>query len=65
MLLRRGICRPSKRDIDELERLREFARGAGEVLRRFPMPDTFIGRKTQEPFPKEAQPTRENRRRLS
>lgn len=65
MPLRRGIRRPSQREIDELERLRKFAREAREVLNRISPPDTFIGRKTQEPFPKEAQSDRGNRRRLS
>jgi hypothetical protein len=52
MLLRRGISRLSRHDVDEMERLREVARMAGEVLTRCPKPDTFLGRKTQEPFPK-------------
>lgn len=58
MLLRRGICRPSQQEIDEIERLQEFVRDARDVLTRFPMPDTFLGRKTQEPFPRETQTAR-------
>ena len=60
MRSRRGFYRLSQREISEVERQRKFAREASELLKRIPMPDTFFGRKTQEPFPKE-----ENRRRLS
>lgn len=52
MLSRRGICRPSSREIKDVERLREFVQEAIEVLRQCPKPDTFAGRKTHEPFPK-------------
>ena len=58
MLLRRGFCRPSQTEINEIESLREFVRKAAEILKRLPKPDTFLGRKTQEPFPKEATETR-------
>jgi len=51
MLERRGICRPSQSEMEELERLQEFIKEAGEVLTRFPAPDTFLGRKTHEAFP--------------
>ncbi|QOZ68901.1 hypothetical protein [Bradyrhizobium arachidis] len=34
-------------------RMRELLADAAEVL-KLPMPDTFLGRKTQEPFPMEA-----------
>jgi hypothetical protein len=53
MLYQRGICRLSRSDIDEIDRLRELVRQARQLLKRFPKPDTFLGRKTQEPFPKE------------
>ncbi len=53
MLYRRGICRTSHSEISEIACLRELVRQAGELLKRFPEPDTFLGRKTQEPFPKE------------
>jgi hypothetical protein len=53
MVSRRGISRLSRRDIDDMERQRALARKAAEVLKQLPKPDTFIGRKTQEPFPKE------------
>lgn len=59
MLVRRGIYRPSKDDTDELKRLREIVRETREILTRFPVPDTFLGRRTQEPFPREAQITRD------
>ena len=36
----------------EVQRLREIYQRSLEVLNK-PFPDTFLGRKTQEPFPKE------------
>jgi len=51
---RRAIYRLSQHEITEMARLREIAREAAEILKRFPLPDTFIGRKTQEPSPNEA-----------
>jgi len=36
-----------------LQRAREVVAEATEVLQRCPRPDTFLGRKTQEPFPNE------------
>jgi len=65
MLSRRGICLLSQREINDLERQRKFAREAAEILKQCPSPDIFIGRKTQEPFPKEAHRLAENRRRLT
>lgn len=59
MLVRRGICRPSQEDTDELKRLREIVAETRAILMRFPVPDTFLGRKTQEPFPREAQIARD------
>ena len=53
MLSRRGIFQLSQRDVTEMERLHKFVRDAAEVLKQYPMPDIFFGRKTQEPFPKE------------
>ncbi|MGY4231384.1 hypothetical protein ACVIIW_000331 [Bradyrhizobium sp. USDA 4449] len=53
MLVRRGICRPSQHEFNEIERLRELVTEARDTLMRFPVPDTFLGRKTQEPFPEE------------
>jgi hypothetical protein len=55
MLVRRGICRPAQQEIDEIERLREIVREAQDILVRFPVPDTFLGRKTQEQFPRETE----------
>lgn len=59
MLIRRGICRPTQEEADELKRLREIVAETRAILMRFPAPDTFLGRKTQEPFPWEAQMTRD------
>jgi hypothetical protein len=39
-------------DMMHLELMRELIKKGREVLAR-PVPDTFAGRKTQEPFPKE------------
>jgi|GEM_PF-6682689 len=39
-------------DAEQLARMHEMAREAAEVLRR-PIPDTFLGRRTFEPCPKE------------
>ena len=59
MLVRRGICRPSQEEADELKRLREIVAETRAILMRFPLPDTFLGRKTQEPFPREDQIARD------
>ncbi|HXH44342.1 MAG TPA: hypothetical protein VNK51_10925 [Bradyrhizobium sp.] len=59
MLVRRGICRPSQEEVDELKRLREIVAETRAILMRFPVPDTFLGRKTQEPFPRESQIARD------
>ena len=37
---------------DQNARMRELVAKSIEAL-KLPMPDTFLGRKTQEPFPKE------------
>lgn len=65
MRIRRRICRISERDMREIDRLRAFVAEAMELLKRCPQPDTFIGRKTQEPFPREAETTGDISRRLS
>jgi hypothetical protein len=59
----RGIFRLSQRDITDIERLRELVRTTADILKRFPAPDTFIGRKTQEPFPMERELKRSHRSR--
>ena len=46
------IYRPSKAEVDHSTWLRQTVDLAREILRA-PKPDTFLGRKTQEPFPKE------------
>ncbi|MBR0852132.1 hypothetical protein JQ543_30655 [Bradyrhizobium diazoefficiens] len=56
MALQVGIFRPSVHDAENLESLREYVREAAEVLKSA-VPDTFLGRKTQEPFPRETNPT--------
>ena len=43
----------SRQDRLALERAQEVVNEAKDVLRRHPKPDTFLGRKTQEPFPQE------------
>ena len=48
------IYRPSKtEDESEMRHWQEINRRAIEVLRQSPVADTFLGRKTQEPFPKD------------
>jgi hypothetical protein len=59
MLSRRGICRPSPFEKSELDRLRKVVEEAANILRRCPSPETFLGRKTQEPFAKEVVPKKQ------
>jgi hypothetical protein len=48
------IYRPSKtEDEREMRYWREIVKRGFEILRQSPVPDTFLGRKTQEPFPKD------------
>ena len=42
-----------KQDRLAVQRANEVIREGIEVLQRCPRPDTFLGRKTQEPFPNE------------
>ena len=48
--------RPNRETDDaQMRIIRAAIESSVEVLRRFPVvPDTFLGRKTQEPFPQEA-----------
>ena len=46
------VYRPLHSDADYTERVRELVKESRDVLKR-PNPDTFLGRKTQEPFPAE------------
>ena len=46
------IFRASERQAD-VEFARLVTRNAVELLQRNPAPDTFLGRKTHEPFPEE------------
>jgi len=59
------IAVPSQQDALNLEILREFVRKAAEILKRCPAPDTFLGRKTQEPFPWEVPQTRPSWQRVT
>ena len=54
------IFRPLEHDASELRRFRELVKEATEILKRCPKPDTFIGRRTQEPFRKEPKNTPKN-----
>jgi len=45
------VYRPTTTDADQAKQLREMVEESREVLKRAP-PDTFLGRKTQAPFPK-------------
>jgi hypothetical protein len=42
-----------EQDAKHLERVREAIERARQALVDYPSPDTFAGRKTQEPFPLE------------
>jgi hypothetical protein len=48
----RSVFRPTKSDADHAEQIREIIKESIDLLRQ-PEPDTFLGRKTQEPFRKE------------
>jgi hypothetical protein len=48
------IYRPIQSDADHAEQIRKLVRESREALKKA-SPDTFLGRKTQEPFPKESQ----------
>jgi hypothetical protein len=45
------IYRPTKTDADHLEKIRKVMTVCCDALKQ-PLPDTFLGRKTQEPFPR-------------
>lgn len=49
------VYRPLPADHEQAEIIREAMRKARELLQP-PPPDTFLGRKTMEPFPKEEEP---------
>ncbi len=40
-------------DVEGLEKTRAVIAESCDVLQQNPVPDTFVGRKTQEPFPTE------------
>ena len=45
------VHRPTKTDTNQTEQLREIIKESLDVLKQG-LPDTFLGRKTQAPFPK-------------
>ncbi len=50
----REICRRSlEQDIELARRTRDTISRALEILQQNPSLDTFLGRKTQEPFPRQ------------
>ena len=59
-----GAFRPSQYETDEIARLRKTVKEAASILKNHPQPDTFLGRKTQEPFPKETRSSETILRRL-
>jgi len=46
-----------EKDAEEQRTIRDVLARSLEILRRAVVPDTFLGRKTQEPFPKEEDDT--------
>jgi hypothetical protein len=53
MMSRRGIRRPSRSEVKQLNVLRKIIHEMTDILQRCPRPDIFLGRKTQEPFPQQ------------
>jgi hypothetical protein len=54
MRTRLQFFRPNPEEDEKQARLmRKVIADSLEILRKSPPPDTFLGRKTQEPFPKE------------
>jgi hypothetical protein len=54
MRTRFQFSRPNPEEDEKQARLmRKVIADSLEILRKSPPPDTFLGRKTQEPFPKE------------
>jgi len=47
------ICRINDTDTEMVEQFRKANEQSWRILRENPQPDTFLGRKTQEPFPPE------------
>ncbi|MGY8633200.1 hypothetical protein RAD15_12055 [Bradyrhizobium sp. 14AA] len=58
------VYRPLPADHEQTEYMRELTREARELLKQ-PLPDTFLGRKTQEAPPKEVTPDDEAGRSIS
>lgn len=57
----RYLLRTSDQVASQTERAREIARRSVEILKAS-APDTFLGRKTHDPFPSETQPSLPNPR---
>jgi len=55
-----SVFRPTQTDSDQVEQTRERIKEACEVLKQH-CPDSFAGRKTQEPFPQEDKDSRTDR----
>ena len=54
MRTRFQFSRPNpEEDAKQARLIRKVIADSLEILRKSPPPDTFLGRKTQEPFPKE------------
>jgi hypothetical protein len=45
-------------DVAQLRLMNDVIARSRELLQRHPVPDTFLGRKTQEPFPREEKKAR-------
>jgi hypothetical protein len=57
----RYLLRSSEQVANQTERAREIAKRSVELLQES-APDTFLGRKTHDPFPSETQPPLPNPR---
>ncbi|MCP3369065.1 hypothetical protein [Bradyrhizobium cajani] len=56
------VFHPNKMsDAEQMRTIREGLARSMELLRRAPVADTFLGRKTQEPFPREDEAIRIDR----
>lgn len=51
------MFRPTQSDSDQMKQVRELTKESREALKK-PCADTFLGRKTQEPFPQEEEEDR-------
>ncbi|WP_407158444.1 hypothetical protein [Bradyrhizobium sp. STM 3557] len=58
MASRPPVHHPSSSDFDQTTQMRRIVQRARELLKQS-LPDTFLGRKTFEPFPQQGEPARE------